>query len=84
MKIGSRIISIAITLSLLLALIVVAPLSALETLAPEPELLWSEGTSHDVADLATGDLNVDGKDDVVAIEIGGTDTLTARSGVDGS
>jgi hypothetical protein len=87
MKTCLRIISVAVTLSILLSLLVVAPLSAGApvTEAPEPELLWSEGTLNDVADLATGDLNGDGKDDVVSISPA-TDSATviAWSGVDGS
>lgn len=86
MKTGSRIISVAITLSVLLSLLVVAPLGAVvETEAPEPDLLWSKSTTHDVADIATGDLNGDGKDDVVSISlVFNTETVIAWSGVDGS
>ncbi len=83
MKSVLRITAVAVTLSMLLSLLVVAPLDA-KVDAPEPELLWSKGTSHDVADLATGDLNGDGKDDVVSIEYAATRTLSAISGADGS
>jgi len=87
MKTFYRVLSVAVTLSILLSLLVVAPLSAGApvTEAPEPDLLWSEGTINDVADLATGDLNGDGRDDVVSISPA-TDSATviAWSGVDGS
>jgi hypothetical protein len=84
MKTCFRIIAVAVTLSILLSLVVIAPLGAFVILAPEPDLLWSEGTSHDVADLATGDLNGDGKDDVVSISPLVPATVIAWSGVDGS
>jgi len=85
MKVIVKIISMAVTLSILLSLLVAAPLAAKapKILVPQPDLLWTYNTTYAVTDIATGDLNGDGKDDVVAIEYQ-PDTLSAISGTDGS
>jgi hypothetical protein len=76
---NKKLLSVAVTISLVLSFLVAIPAGAGIVGPPLPEDLWSYNTTGDVTDIAVGDLDGDGKDDVVAIELS-LDTLTAISG----
>jgi len=79
MMINDKKMAIMVTAIMLIsAFALVTPASAQW---PEPIELWSYDA--DVIDIAIGDLNGDGKDDVAAIDIGGG-TVHAISGPDGT
>jgi len=77
---NKKFLPIAVTLSLVLSFLLAIPASATGVPPPpEPVQAWNWTTAGDVTDIAVGDLNKDGKDDVVAIELT-LDTLTAIPG----
>jgi len=76
---NKKLLSVAVTISMLLSFLLAIPAGATTVAPPLPEELWSYNTTGDVTDIAVGDLNKDGKDDVVAIELT-LDTLTAIPG----
>jgi len=76
---NKKLLSVAVTLSLVLSFLLAIPAGATTVAPPLPEELWSYNTTGDVTDIAVGDLNKDGKDDVVAIELT-LDTLTTIPG----
>jgi len=66
---NKKLLSVAVTISLVISFLLAIPAGAIEVGGPPlPEQLWSYNTSGDVTDIAVGDVNVDGKDDVVSIE----------------
>ena len=72
---------IAIMVTAIMVISVFAFVMPVSAQWPEPVELWSYPTN--VVDIAIGDLNGDGKDDVAAIDIGGG-TVHAISGPDGT
>jgi hypothetical protein len=80
---NKKLLPVAVTIAMVLCLLLVIPAGAYTPVGPpEPEELWSYNTTCDVTDVAVGDLNKDGKDDVVAIDnlLGTPDTLHAIPG----
>lgn len=67
---NKKLLSVAVTISLVLSFLVAIPASAMIPVSPTPEPVqaWNWTTTGDVTDIAVGDLNKDGKDDVVAID----------------
>jgi len=66
---NKKLLSVAITVSLVLSFLLAVPAGASPPVDPPvPEELWSYNTSGDVTDVAVGDVNGDGKDDVASIE----------------
>jgi hypothetical protein len=77
---NKKLVSVAVILSILLSFLVAIPASANMVAPPLPEELWSYNTTWDVTDIAVGDLNGDGEEDVVAIDFILPGTLHAIPG----
>jgi hypothetical protein len=77
---NKRLFSVTVVLSLVFSVLLAIPAGANFVGPPLPEELWSYNTTWDVTDIAVGDLNGDGKEDVVAIDGVLVDTLHAISG----
>ena len=67
---NKKLLPIVVTLSLVLSFLLAIPASAMIPVSPPPEPVqaWNRTTAGDVTDIAVGDLNGDGKEDVVAID----------------
>jgi hypothetical protein len=74
-----KLLSVAVTIIVVLSFLLAIPAGAIPVGPPLPGELWSYNTSGDVTDIAVGELNGDGKEDVVAID-DIPDTLHAISG----
>ena len=70
MKISKRLLSTAVIAIMVISFLVIMPVGATVVVAPPPQPVqaWNWTTDADVTDIAVGDLNRDGKDDVVAID----------------
>jgi hypothetical protein len=75
-------LSVAMILSVALSFLLAIPATASTVGPPLPEDLWSYNATADITDIAIGDLDNDGNDDVVAIDnlSGASDTLHVISG----
>jgi hypothetical protein len=85
MKISKRLLSTAVIAIMVISFLVIMPAGAIVPVPaapppPEPVQAWNWTTSGDVTDIAVGDLNRDGKDDVVAIDLPPLPTLHAIPG----
>jgi hypothetical protein len=65
---NKKLLSVAVTISLVLSFLLAMPASANAVSPPQPVQAWNWTTAGDVTDIAVGDLNGDEKEDVVAID----------------
>ncbi len=67
---NKKLLSVGVTIIMVFSLLLAIPASAIPVSPPpQPVQAWNWTTAGDVTDIAVGDLNKYGKDDVVAIDV---------------